>query len=110
VKYLLVDRVHFAIRIDGKVENIPALVAVGGNRAGGQTGLGVADGRQGVGLLLAGVIQGSQKKRRLDGSRVVLGIMEGLPRLERVFQEEFPQAQVQRCQVHVARNVLAKVP
>lgn len=36
--------------------------------------------------------------------------MDGLARLERVFIEEFPEATVQRCQVHVARNVLAKVP
>ena len=34
----------------------------------------------------------------------------GLPGLEKVFLEEFPNARVQRCQVHVARNVLAKVP
>ncbi len=36
--------------------------------------------------------------------------MDGLPGLEKVFKEEFPRAEVQRCQVHVARNVLAKVP
>ena len=36
--------------------------------------------------------------------------MDGLPGLETVFAEEFPQAKIQRCQVHVARNVLAKVP
>jgi len=37
-------------------------------------------------------------------------MMDGLPGLETVFKEEFPKAKVQRCQVHVARNVLAKVP
>ncbi len=36
--------------------------------------------------------------------------MDGLSGLEKVFIEEFPNAKVQRCQVHVARNVLAKVP
>jgi putative transposase len=36
--------------------------------------------------------------------------MDGLPGLERVFKEEFPKAKVQRCQIHVARNILAKVP
>jgi putative transposase len=40
----------------------------------------------------------------------MLGIMDGLAGLEKVFKEEFPNAKVQRCQVHVARNVLAKVP
>lgn len=39
-----------------------------------------------------------------------MGVMDGLPGLERVFKEEFSKAKVQRCQVHVARNVLAKVP
>ena len=37
-------------------------------------------------------------------------IMDGLPGLEMVFKEEFPKARAQRCQIHVARNVLAKVP
>ncbi len=36
--------------------------------------------------------------------------MDGLSGLESVFEEEFPKAKIQRCQVHVARNVLAKVP
>jgi len=36
--------------------------------------------------------------------------MDGLAGLEKVFREEFPKAKVQRCQVHVARNVLAKAP
>ena len=50
------------------------------------------------------------KKRGLDASRIQLGIMDGLPGLERVFKEEFAKAKVQRCQIHVVRNVLAKVP
>ena len=36
--------------------------------------------------------------------------MDGLQGLERVFKEEFTNAEVQCCQVHSARNVLAKVP
>jgi putative transposase len=36
--------------------------------------------------------------------------MDGLPGLERVFAEEFPKTKVQRCQIHMARNVLVKVP
>jgi len=50
------------------------------------------------------------KRRGLDSQTVTLGIMDGLPGLEKVFREEFPRGKVQRCQVHVARNVLAKVP
>lgn len=50
------------------------------------------------------------KSRGLNGSQIRLGIMDGLSGLEIVFREEFPNAKVQRCQVHVSRNVLAKVP
>ena len=50
------------------------------------------------------------KVRGLAAERVQLGVMDGLPGLEAVFSEEFLNAKVQRCQVHVARNVFAKVP
>ena len=50
------------------------------------------------------------KPRGLNREKVTLGIMDGLPGLETVFREEFPKARIQRCQLHVARNVLAKVP
>jgi len=50
------------------------------------------------------------KSRGLRAEFVRLGVMDGLTGLETVFKEEFSNAQVQRCQVHVARNVLAKVP
>lgn len=50
------------------------------------------------------------KRRGLDASRVVLGVVDGLPGLEATFKKEFSKAEVQRCQVHVARNVLANVP
>jgi len=49
------------------------------------------------------------KRRGLRSSKVTLGIMDGLAGLENVFKEEFPKAKVQRCQVHLACNVLAKV-
>ncbi|MCL4542902.1 MAG: transposase [Deltaproteobacteria bacterium] len=35
--------------------------------------------------------------------------MDGLSGLEKVFKEEFYNSSVQRCQVHLARNVLSKV-
>jgi putative transposase len=49
------------------------------------------------------------KTRGLNGQTVTLGIMDGLRGLETVFKQELPRAKVQRCQLHVARNVLAKV-
>jgi len=50
------------------------------------------------------------KRRGLDGSTVTLGVMDSLPGLERIIKKEFPKVKVQWCQIHVARNVLAKVP
>jgi putative transposase len=48
-------------------------------------------------------------RRGLDPSTVQLGIMDGLPGLEKAFGEGFRKAKVQRCQFHKAGNVLAKV-
>jgi len=50
------------------------------------------------------------KRRGLNSQTITLGIMDGLSGLEQVFREEFPQGKIQRCHVHVARNVLVKVP
>jgi putative transposase len=50
------------------------------------------------------------KRRGLDGSAITREIMDGLTGPEGVFKEEFPKVRIQRCQVHVARNVLVKVP
>ena len=50
------------------------------------------------------------KRRGLDSSMIELGIVDGLSGLEKVFKEEFINAKIQRCQVHVARNAIRKVP
>ncbi len=80
-----------------------------GERGGHAPCPGPAGRGQGIGRLLAGVFQGF-KEPGLSSETVVLGVMDGLAGLEMVFREEFPHAEVQRCQVHVVRNVLAKVP
>ena len=50
------------------------------------------------------------KHRGLQSPLVTLGIMDGLTGLEKVFKQEFRQVKIQRCQVHVSRHGLAKVP
>jgi putative transposase len=67
VKYLFVDGVRCHIRREGKVDNIPLLIAVVFTE---------------------------------KGAKLVLGLHMG----------DKESAQVQRCKVHVAPNVLAKVP
>ena len=50
------------------------------------------------------------KARGLKGDKLRLGTMDGLPGLERVFEEEFPRTPVQRCVVHKLRNIAARLP
>ncbi len=50
------------------------------------------------------------KRRGLPSHLVKLGIMDSLTGLEKVLKEGFTKSKIQRCRVHVSRNVLAKVP
>lgn len=50
------------------------------------------------------------KARGLKGSKLKLGIMDGLAGLERAFEESFPRAKIQRCVVHKLRNIAVKLP
>lgn len=109
IKYLFVDGTLFSMRVEGSVEKVPVLVAIGVSVDGHRTVLGLQAGDKESASSWRELFR-DLKRRRLDGSTVTLGIMDGLTGLERVFMEEFPNAKVQRCQLHVARNVLAKVP
>jgi putative transposase len=109
IKYIFVDGVIFKMRIEGSIENIPVLVAIGVTEVGTRLVLGLQSGDKESATNWREFFK-DLKSRGLDGSSVQLGIMDGLSGLEKVFKEEFPHAKVQRCQVHVARNVLAKVP
>lgn len=109
IKTMFVDGVNFSMRIDGSIEKVPVLVAIGVTEKGHRTVLGIQAGDKESASCWREFFR-DLNRRGLDGSTVVLGVMDGLPGLERVFKEEFPHAKVQRCQIHVARNVLAKVP
>ena len=109
IKYMYVDGTLFSMRIDGSVEKVPVLVAIGVTEGGHRTVLGLQSGDKESATSWREMFK-DLKSRGLDAARIRLGIMDGLPGLERVFKEEFTKAKVQRCQVHVARNILAKVP
>ena len=85
------------------------MVAIGVTETGHRTVLGLQAGDKESATNWRELFK-DLKQRGLDGSKIVLGIMDGLAGLEKVFKEEFAGAKVQRCQVHVARNVLAKTP
>jgi putative transposase len=105
IRYLFIDGVNFRMR----VEIVPVLVAIGVTEKGQKLVVGLQTGDKESAAGWREFFR-DLKQRGLDGSQVTLGIMDGLTSLETVFREEFPQATTQRCQVHVARNVLAKVP
>ena len=109
IKYMFLDGVNFDMRIDKSIEKVPVLVAIGVTETGHKRVLGLQAGDKESAPTWRQFFK-DLKRRGLDGSNMVLGVMDGLPGLEKVFKEEFPKAKVQRCQVHVSRNVLAKVP
>lgn len=109
VKYIYVDGVIFSMRVSRSIEKVPVLVAIGVTENGSKLVLGIQSGdKESAGSWRE--FFRDLKNRGLKGTDVRLGIMDGLSGLEKVFEEEFSQAKVQRCQVHVARNVLTKTP
>ena len=109
IQYLFIDGVNFDMRIGNTIEKVPVLAAIGVTESGARLVVGLQSGDKESASSWREFFK-DLKKRGLQSHLVKLGIMDGLPGLERVFKDEFYQAQVQRCQVHVSRNVLAKVP
>jgi putative transposase len=109
IKYLFIDGVNFPMRVAGKVETVPVLVVIGVTQQGMKLVLAIQMGDKESASTWRELFK-DLKGRGLAGHGIQLGIMDGLAGLEKVFSEEFPEARIQRCQVHVARNVLAKVP
>ena len=108
-KYLFCDGVYFEMRVARTIEKVSVLVVIGVTENGQKQVIGIQSGDKESASSWREAFR-DLKHRGLDSQTVTLGIMDGLPGLEKVFREEFPQGKVQRCQVHVARNVLAKVP
>jgi putative transposase len=109
IKYIFVDGVNFRMRIAKSIDIVPVLVAIGVTERGHKLVLSLQSGDKESAGSWREFLK-DLKARGLDSQKVTLGIMDGLPGLETVFKEEFPGSRVQRCQVHVARNILAKVP
>lgn len=108
-KYLYLDGTNFSMRIDKKIVKVCVLVVIGVDEFGIKQVIALQAGdKESAGTWRQ--LFKDLKARGLNRQAIKLGIMDGLPGLEKVFKEEFPGAKIQRCQVHVARNVLCKVP
>ncbi len=109
VKYMYIDGVYFSMRVNNKVEKTPVLVVIGVTDENKKIFLAIQRGDKECASTWREIFR-DLKERGLDSSYVQLGIMDGLSGLEMVFKEEFPNAKIQRCQVHVGKNVMSKVP
>lgn len=109
IKYMYMDGVFFKMRVEKKVEKIPMLIIIGVTEENRRIFLTIQQGDKDSAPTWREIFR-DLKTRGLSSGTVTLGIMDGLPGLSAVFSEEFPNAKVQRCQVHVARNVLCKTP
>lgn len=108
-KYLYLDGTYFSMRIDKKIVKVCVLVVIGVDELGIKQVVALQAGdKESAGTWRQ--LFKDLKARGLNRHAIKLGIMDGLPGLEKVFKEEFPGAKIQRCQVHVARNIICKVP
>ena len=106
--YLFVDGTYFSMRRGNEVEKQCVLVVVGVTEDRQRRVLALQAGDRESSKSWAVVFQ-ELIQRGLDPSAVQLGVMDGLPGLEKAFKAAFRKAAVQRCQFHKAGNVLAKV-
>jgi putative transposase len=109
IKYMFMDGVNFDVRVEDSIEKVPMLIVIGVTETNQRVFLCIQQGDKESSSTWREIFK-DMKNRGLDYARIRLGVMDGLTGLEKVFKEEFPNGKIQRCQVHVARNVLTKVP
>ena len=106
---LMIDGIFFNVRRRGSVEKEPSLVVLAIDHDNHKTILAIEPGQRDNADGWRSVFR-SLKDRGLDGSLVKIGVMDGLPGLEKLFVEEFPSSTTARCWVHALRNSVAKCP
>ena len=106
---LFVDGTNFRIQRRGSVEKEPSLVVLGIDEKDCYSILAVEPGTKDNVEAWAAAFS-ELRKRGLDMNAVRVGVMDGLPGLEKLFAQTFPNSITARCWVHAMRNVLAKTP
>jgi len=106
---LFIDGTNFRIQRRGSVAKEPSLVVLGIDADNRMSILAVEPGTKDNVDAWAAVFA-ELRHRGLEMSAVRIGIMDGLPGLEKLFRETFPNSVTARCWVHALRNVLAKTP
>lgn len=106
---LYVDGTNFRIQRRGTTQKEPSLVVLGVDDQNRMSILAIEPGTKDNAAAWEAVFS-ELICRGLDVGAVRLGIMDGLPGLERVFKETFPNSVTARCWVHALKNALAKSP
>jgi putative transposase len=108
IVYVFLDGINLPVR-RFTVSKESLLMAIGITKDGHRRVLGVQLGdRESAGSW--GEFFKGLKNRGFKGAQLELGIMDGLPGLEKAFEEAFPRSKIQRCVVHKLRNIAAKLP
>jgi putative transposase len=106
---LYIDGTNFKIQRRGSTEREPSLVVLGVDENNRKSILAIEPGtKDNVDCWEA--VFNELMKRGLKSDDVRIGIMDGLPGLEDLFQKTFPKSVTARCWVHALRNALAKSP
>lgn len=104
---LYIDGTNFRLQRRGSTESEPSLVVLGVNSDGYRSILAIEPGYKDSAECWRTVFK-ELKNRGLKSQKIRIGVMDGLPGLEKVFREEFPNAVTQRCWVHSLKNSLNK--
>jgi putative transposase len=106
---IYIDGTNFRIKRRGTVEKEPSLVVLGVDENNYKSILAIEPGtRDNVEAWRA--VFSSLRDRGFDSNAVRIGIMDGLPGLEKLFKEEFPNSLTARCWFHALGNAMAKTP
>jgi transposase-like protein len=106
---LFIDGTNFNIQRRGSTEKEPTLVVVGIDDRNCKSILalqpGQKDNSDSWGVVFEDLI-----KRGLKSDQVRIGVMDGLPGLEKKFKEYFTNSVTARCWVHAKKNAILKCP
>ena len=106
---LFIDGTNFKIQRRGSTDKEPSLVVLGIDSNNRMSVLSIQPGNKDNAESWRQVFK-DLIARGLDSQAVQIGIMDGLPGLEKAFKESFAKAATGRCWVHSMRNAMAKTP
>lgn len=106
---LFIDGTNFRVQRRGSTAKEPSLVVLGIDDSQRMSILAIEPGTKDNVESWESVFS-ELIRRGLRVGEVRIGIMDGLPGLERLFRETFPKAVTARCWVHALKNAVAKTP